>query len=224
LGRSLCIYTTDLQISFFAQPVTKRQKTLLQPIVVKSDSAKAKTTNNNGPEGEGKPAKKNEATELRPFYLLATNRMHHILRNSLSFLRVVGPQLPPTLLTNRDQLERIDWDAFKPLFDDQLSFEVRSLLFALRFRFLSFPFMLMHFTPHVCPQTPSLPLPTTKRTGLQREDDDDEMLVDSTDEGPRAGGFSILFGDQSKSPRPTLGLLVKGLFHVRTFFPLNHNI
>lgn len=103
------------------QPVTKRQKLLAHPIVVGVEKDKREA---NGEE-KGKKKTIKTDTELRPFNLLVEDRIFSILRNCVSFLRVVGPQISPTLLVNQDMLAHVDWDAFKPLFTEKLSLDVR---------------------------------------------------------------------------------------------------
>lgn len=98
---------------------------MLQPLII-DGSLQGQANHSREPGKEPKTPKCQP--ELRPLYLVAESQMYHILRNCLSFLRVVGPHLPPTLLTNHTRLEHIDWDAFKPIFDDLLSFEVPSNL------------------------------------------------------------------------------------------------
>lgn len=123
-------HTHTTQISVFAQPVTKKQKMLAQPIVVESagrSKDKESSTEAEAADAGAQRKSKGEATEVRPFYLVVAQRMHHILRNCLSFLRAVGPQLAPTLLAAaRDdpRLRHIDWDAYRPLFDPDLFFQV----------------------------------------------------------------------------------------------------
>ncbi len=104
---------------------------LAQPIVVESagrSKDKEPSTEAEAADAGAQRKSKGEATEVRPFYLVVAQRMHHILRNCLSFLRAVGPQLAPTLLAAaRDdpRLRHIDWDAYRPLFDPDLFFQVR---------------------------------------------------------------------------------------------------
>jgi len=124
LVHSLVVALASDQMSLFVQPATKKQKILLQPLII-DGSLQGQANHSREPGKEPKTPKCQP--ELRPLYLVAESQMYHILRNCLSFLRVVGPHLPPTLLTNHTRLEHIDWDAFKPIFDDLLSFETPSL-------------------------------------------------------------------------------------------------
>jgi hypothetical protein len=117
-----------MQMSAFAQPVTKKQKMQAQPIALASTGRnKDKEPAAAEAAAQAEAPQKSNAPEVRPFHVVVAHRMHHILRNCLSFLRAVGPQLSPALLANPDdRLQKIDWDAYRPLFEADLFFQVGS--------------------------------------------------------------------------------------------------